>query len=187
MSNYLRCLSYFRPELLLLLQDAPNYSLLSWEPIEPTALQPFSTGIPLRIITRGCRVSVHPQLFMCFPNYFGILSDLPIILSNHCSANTCLLALWILSICLTKFSSILCHRLFEHLIRYVCVCLQSSITTRILPFGSDVTPDMSWCSANQTLIECRSMSIQLTCPWSEPLLLIHRFGNYISFAFLALN
>ena len=51
-------------------------------PLSLLPLQFFATWIPLRIITRACRVSVHPQLFMCFTNFFGMLFDLPKILSS---------------------------------------------------------------------------------------------------------
>ena len=45
-----------------------------------TALQFLAAWIPLRIITRACRVSAHPQLFMCFTKVFKIIFDLPKIL-----------------------------------------------------------------------------------------------------------
>ena len=43
----------------------------------------------------------------------------------------------------------------------VCECTQSSVVPWNCPSGSDVTPGTSWCSTNQTLIDCLSMSIQL--------------------------
>ena len=59
------------------------------------------------------RVSAHPQLFMCFTMVFEILFDPPRILSILLLCNTCLLALWMLSICLAIFVSILIHRNFD--------------------------------------------------------------------------
>ena len=184
MDNYLHCRSYLHPQLLLLLQDAPNYSLLSWESVEPTTLQLFAAWIsPMDNYSR--LPSIHSSIVVhCFTKLFGILSDLPKILRNLllllllvCLHGGCFPYVWQYSV----VSFVIFN--FEHLIRYVCECSQSTITFRILPFGLDVTPDMSWCSTNQTLIDCRSMSIQLTCLWSEPLLLIPRFVNHNSFAF----
>ena len=53
------------------------------------------------------------QLFMCFAMVFEILFDPPKILSSLLLCNTCLLALWMLSICLAIFVSILRHRHFD--------------------------------------------------------------------------
>lgn len=66
------------------------------------------------------------------------------------------------SLYLVIFVGIICHRHIEHLIRCIRECSQWSVATRILPFGSDVLPNMSWFSANQTLIDCPSNSILLT-------------------------
>ena len=48
--------------------------------------------------SRTCRVSAYPQLFMCFTKVFEILFDTPKILSSLLLCNTCLLALWMLTI-----------------------------------------------------------------------------------------
>lgn len=126
-----------------------------------TALQFFAAWIPTNnssCLSRSCSLLV----FHMIHKIIEILSDLLVILHQLCSANTCLLALWLCSICLATFISILCHCHFEPLIWYVCEWSQSSVKTRIRPFSSDVSPNMSRFSANQTLINCRSMSIQLT-------------------------
>ena len=47
--------------------------------------------------------------------------------------------------------------------------------------GSDVIPDMSWISVNQTFVDCPYKSVQLIYPWSEHLLLISPIGNQNSF------
>ena len=47
-----------------------------------TALQFFSTWIPLRIISRTYRVSAHPQMILVFHKVFEIPFDLPKTLSN---------------------------------------------------------------------------------------------------------
>ena len=72
--------SYCHPQLLLLLQDVLKYSSVFREFFTLTALQFLAAWIPLRIITRACRVSAHPQLFMCFTKVFKIIFDLPKIL-----------------------------------------------------------------------------------------------------------
>ena len=68
--------SYLHSQLLLLLQDALNCSLLFWKSFKLTALQFFTTWIPLLKIPRTYWVSVHPQLFVCFIRYSEILFDL---------------------------------------------------------------------------------------------------------------
>ena len=60
------CRSYIHPQLILLLQDTPKFSLLFREYFVPTALQFFATWIPLRIISRTYRVSAHPQMIHVF-------------------------------------------------------------------------------------------------------------------------
>ena len=72
--------SYCPPQLLLLLQDVLKYSSIFREFFTLTALQFLAAWIPLRIITRACRVSAHPQLFLCFTKVFKIIFDLPKIL-----------------------------------------------------------------------------------------------------------
>ena len=54
-------------------------------------------------------------------------------------------------------------------------CTQSSINLINSFFGSDVIPDMSWRSVNQTFVGCPYKSVQLIYPWSEHLLLISPF------------
>ena len=72
--------SYCHPQLLLLLQNVLKYSSVFREFFTLTALQFLAAWIPLRIITRACRVSAHPQLFLCFTKVFKIIFDLPKIL-----------------------------------------------------------------------------------------------------------
>ena len=110
------CHSYDHPPLILLIQDTPKFSLLFREYVVPTAQQFFATRIPLQINPRTCRVSTHPQLFMCFTMVFELLFDPPKFLSSLLLCNTCLLALWLRSICLAIFISIPCHRRFQPLI-----------------------------------------------------------------------
>ena len=121
------CHSYDHPPLILLLQDTPKFSLLFREYFVPTALQFFATWIPLRIISRPYRLSTHPQLFMCFTMVFEILFDPPKFLSSLLLCNTCLLALWMLSICLAIFVTILRRHHFEFVDYICCECSQSSI------------------------------------------------------------
>ena len=68
--------SYDASQLILLLQDTPKFSLLFRKSFKLTALQFFTTWIPLLKIPRTYWVSVHPQLFVCFIRYSEILSDL---------------------------------------------------------------------------------------------------------------
>ena len=105
--------SYFYSQLILLLQDTPKFSLLFRESFELTALLFFVTWIPLRIILALIEYPLIPQLFMCFTMVFEILFDPPKILNSLLLCNTCLLALWMLSICLAIFVSILRHRHFD--------------------------------------------------------------------------
>ena len=56
------CRSYLHPQLLLLLQDALNCSPLFRKSFKLTALQFFTTRIPLLKIPRTYWVSVHTQL-----------------------------------------------------------------------------------------------------------------------------
>ena len=107
------CHSYDHPPLILLLQDTPKFSLLFRESFELTALLFFVTWIPLWIILALIEYPLIPQLFMCFTMVFEILFDPPKILSSLLLCNTCLLALWMLSICLAIFVSILRHRHFD--------------------------------------------------------------------------
>ena len=107
------CRSYLHPQLLLLLQDALNCSPLFWKSFKLTALQFFTTWIPLLKIPHTYRVSVLSTLFMCSTVVFEILFDTPKILSSLLLCNTCLLAFWMLSICLAIFVSILRHRHFD--------------------------------------------------------------------------
>ena len=111
--NTYTCRSYFYSQLILLLQDTLKSFLLSREYFVPTALQFLATWISLWIISYPYRVSIHPQLFMCFTMVFEILFDPPKILSSLLLCNTCLLALWMLSICLTIFICILRHHQFD--------------------------------------------------------------------------
>ena len=111
--NTYTCRSYFYSQLTLLLQDTLKSFLLFREYFVPTALQFLATWIPLWIISRPYRVSVHPQLFMCFTLVFEILFDPPKFLSSLLLCNTRLLALCMLSICLAIFVSILRHRHFD--------------------------------------------------------------------------
>ena len=74
------CRSYLHPQLPLLLQGALKYSPMSQASFMLTTLQFLAAWIPLRIITRACRVSAHPQLFLCFTKVFKIIFDLPKIL-----------------------------------------------------------------------------------------------------------
>ena len=55
--------------------------------------------------------------------YYSILQKS---LAAYCSPSTCLLALWILSICLAIFTTILCHRHFGSVDSICCECSQSS-------------------------------------------------------------
>ena len=85
------CHSYNHSLLLLLFKDALKYSPLPRESPELTALQFFTTWLPIRIIPCTYRVSVHPQLFVCFIRFYEILFDLPrilfkLLLGNYLSA-----------------------------------------------------------------------------------------------------
>ena len=71
------------------------------------------TWIPLWIILALIEYPLIPQLFMCFTMVFEILFGPPKILSSLLLCNTCLLAWWMLSICLAIFVSILRHRHFD--------------------------------------------------------------------------
>ena len=115
-----------------------------------------------------------------------MLFDPPKFLSSLLLCNTCLLALWMLSICLAILVVSFVIVIFGHFIQYVFECLQSSISIGILPFGSDVTPDMSWFWTKLIVVNCASglsnLSIldQSVCFWSLvleiiiPLLSKHR-------------
>ena len=113
--------------LILLLQDAPNYSPLFQESFELSALQFLPHEYPLWIIPRTYWVSVLPPLFIWFTRYIEMLSDLLVIL-------------WLLLLCkylsayimvafhmTSNIHSTLCHYHFESLDSICCECSQPSI------------------------------------------------------------
>ena len=143
--------------LILLLQGAMNFSSLFRESFELTALQFFAAWIPLRIIPHTCRGFVHPQLFMCFIKFFEILFDLTKILNMLLLLKFLLACIMVNPISLVILLAPFVTIILSTLIRYVCECSQSS--NRILPFSSDVTPDMSWFLANQFVVDCMPLCL----------------------------
>ena len=114
-----------------------------------------------------------PTADLCFTKFFGILSDLLKILRNllillllvclHCG---CFPYVWQYSV----VSFVIFH--FEHLIRYVCECLQSSIYPYRLSFRLRRLPEHELVLGQSDCHRLCPKSIQLNHPWSERLLLI---------------
>ena len=127
MRNYLRCRSYLHAQLLLLLQDAPKFSPLFRESFEFNAFQFLGTWIPLRIITRACRVSAHPQLFMCFTKVFKIIFDLPKILWSLWLLKFLLARIMVNPISLVVLMTFLVIIILSLLTQYVCEYPQTSL------------------------------------------------------------
>ena len=121
------CHSYDHPPLILLLQDTPKFSLLFREYFVPTALQFFATWIPLRINPRTCRVSAHPQLFMCFTKVFKIIFDLPKILWSLWLLKFLLACIMVNPISLVVLMTFLVIIILSLLTQYVCEYTQSSL------------------------------------------------------------
>ena len=107
------CRSYLHPQLLLLLQDALNCSPLFLKSFTLTALQFFTTWIPLLKIPRTYWVSVHPQLFVCFIRYSEILSDLLSILFKLLLYKYLYAYIMDAPMSLAIFTSIFWHRHFD--------------------------------------------------------------------------
>ena len=74
--------SYNVPQLILLLQDTPKFSLLFRESLELTTLLFFVTWIPLRIILALTEYPLIPSWFKYFTKVFKIPFDLPKILRS---------------------------------------------------------------------------------------------------------
>ena len=136
---------------------------------------------------------LHPQLFECFTKVFEILFDLLKILSNLLLLKFLRACIMVKSHKLSNLIGILCHYHFELVDSICCRCSQSPVKTSIRPFDSDVTPDMSLFSANQTLIDCRDMFFcNLLIFWSEPLLLVPPdlviiIPSYLSFEIIQMS
>ena len=92
-----------------------------------TALQFLAAWIPLRIITRACRVSAHPQLFMCFTRVFKIIFDLPKILWSLWLLKFLLACIMVNPISLVVLMTFLVIIILSLLTQYVCEYPQSSL------------------------------------------------------------
>ena len=121
----------------------------------------FSAWIHRQINPHTYRGFVFPQLFICFTKVFEILFDLPKILSSLLLLKFLFACIMVNSIFLVIFIDILCHYRSSPLIQYVANARNPQSDPSIHPSGSDITPNMSLFLSNQTMIDCRSVSIQL--------------------------
>ena len=81
----------------------------------------------LQINPRTCRVSAHPQLFMCFTKVFKILFDLPKILWSLWLLKFLLACIMVNPISLVVLMTFLVIIILSLLTQYVCECTQSSL------------------------------------------------------------
>ena len=92
-----------------------------------TALQFLAAWIPLRIITRACRVSAHPQLFLCFTKVFKIQFDLPKILWSLWLLKFLLACIMVNPISLVVILTFLVIIILSLSTQYVCEYPQTSL------------------------------------------------------------
>jgi hypothetical protein len=159
------CHSYNHSPLILLLQDAPKYSLLSRESFELTALQFLAPEIPLQIISRTYRVSTHSQLFLCPAKDFEILFGLSTILNNLLFLEFLHTCIPVNSIGLAIYFKTFVIVILILLIQHVCECTQSSFIPWNLSFRlrrhfkHELDLDQS-----NVAIDCTPKAIQLIHP-----------------------
>jgi hypothetical protein len=104
----------------------------------------------------------HSQLFMCFIKYFVLLSDLSIIFWSLLLLEFLLICIMVNPTCLVILMVSFVIIILSPLIQYIANTHNHQLILINYTSGSDVIPDMSWFSVNQTLIDCPSNSIQLT-------------------------
>ena len=156
MDNYLH-LPFLRSfPIVLVITRYPKFSLLFREYFVPTALQFFATWIPLRINPRTCRVSAHPQLFMCFTKVFKILFDLPKILWSLWLLKFLLARIMVNPISLVVLLTFLVIIILSLLTQYVCEYTQSSLI--LINYLS------GWASILLTGIGSRPIQLSLIVP-----------------------
>lgn len=121
----------------------------------------FYAWIRAWIIPHNYRGFVHPQLFMYFTKVVEIPFDLPKILSSLLLLKFLFACIMVNPIFLAISVDIPCHYHSSPLIQYVANACNPQSDPSIHPPGSDVTPNMNLFLSNQTLIDCRYVSIQI--------------------------
>ena len=106
-------------------------------PRDPCALHRCNSLPPINPYGKLHTLVVHNFTSNC-SCYYKIpwnTSDIPRILFKLLLCKYLSACMMVTSICLAILISILCHRHFEHLIRYICECSQSSVLITILPLA----------------------------------------------------
>ena len=106
--------------------------------------------------SRTCRVSAHPQLFMCFTKVFKIIFDLPKILWSLWLLKFLLACIMVNPISLVVLMTFLVIIILSPLTQYVCECTQSSLI--LINYLS------GWASILLTGIGSRPIQLSLIVP-----------------------
>ena len=137
------CHSYNHSPLILLLQDTPEIISIVLRILCaycPVVLCQMNT---LRINPRTCRVSTHPQLFMCFTEVFKIPFDLLKILKSLLLLKFLLTCIMVNTISLVNLLSSFFIIILSLLIQYIVNAHNPRSNDRIHPSGSDIILNMS--------------------------------------------
>ena len=159
----------------MLLQDTPRTLRCSKNPCAFCYAASFCTKD--NSLNRGPLI---PSCSYAFQNTWKYYPIFRVSSSNYCSAITCLLELWMISICVAIFISILRHLHFDP-IDSTCVWRHTIISDPSISFWlrrhfeHELVLDQSFCH------QLCPRSILPIPPWSERLLLILRLGNHNSF------
>ena len=151
--------------MLTFIPSRSCYYKIPWEYFVPTALQFFATWIPLRIITRACRVSAHPQLFLCFTKVFEIPFDIPKILSNLWLLKFLLACIMVNPITLVVLLTFLVIIIFES-VDSICLRIHTIIFDpyKLLFRLSFHSFNWNWFSTNPIVVDCTLRLFNLSIP-----------------------